>query len=97
MNMTWKRHIKGCLLDCYGSRAVHDSGIRFDAKLSTIIKGGDWFWPFALSNSIVEIQCRLLEILLEGADLAVWHSLNGVYSCAATWDQLRVKLPVVMW
>jgi hypothetical protein len=50
-----KWHPASCMLDCYGSRAVHDSGIPFDAKLSTIIKGGDWFWPFVWSNSIVEI------------------------------------------
>jgi hypothetical protein len=67
------------------------------AKLSTIIKGGDWFWPFDRSNSIVEIQCRLLEIPIGGADLSVWQSPNGVYSCAATCDQLRIKLSVVMW
>jgi len=53
--------------------------------------------PFARSKSIVEIQCRLLENLIGGADLAVWHSPNGAYSCTATWDQLRVKLPVVPW
>jgi len=51
-------------------------------------------WPFSWSNSIVEIQCRLPEIPLGGADLLVWQSPNGVYSCAATWDQLRVKLPI---
>jgi hypothetical protein len=45
----------------------------------------------------VEIQCRLPEILIGGSDLAVWPSPNNAYSCAATWDQLRVKLPVVAW
>jgi hypothetical protein len=92
-----KWHPIGYLLDCFGSRAVHDSGIPLDAKVSKIIKGGDWYWSFARFNTIVDIQSRLPEILIGGEDLAVWHSPNGAYSCAATWDQLRVKLPVVAW
>jgi hypothetical protein len=83
-----KWHPTGYLLDCFGSRAVHDSCIPLDAKVSKIIKGGDWYWSFARSNSIVEIQCRLPKIIIGGADLAVWHSPNSAYSCAATWDQL---------
>jgi hypothetical protein len=76
---------------------VYDSGIPLDAKVSKIIKDSDWYWPFARSNSIVEIQGKLPEILIRGADLAVWQSSNGAYSCAITWDQLRVKLSVVAW
>jgi hypothetical protein len=83
-----KWHPTGYLLDCFGSRAVHDSCIPLDAKVSKIIKGGDWYWSFARSNSIVEIQCRLPKIIIGDADLAVWHSPNSAYSCAATWDQL---------
>jgi len=92
-----KWHPTGYLMDCFGSHAVHDSRIPLDAEVSKIIKGGDWYWPFAWSNTIVEIQSRLPEILIGGEDLAVWHSSNGAYSCAATWDQLRVKLPVFAW
>jgi len=92
-----KWHPTGYLLDCFGFCAVHDSSIPLDAKVSKIIKGGDWYWPFARSNTIVEIQSRLPVILIGGEDLAVWHSPNGAYSCAATWDQLRVKLLVVAW
>jgi hypothetical protein len=90
-------HPTGCLLDCYGPRAVHDLGLQLDAKLSTIIKGGDWYWPFARSNSIVEIQCKLSEIPLGGADLLIWLSPNGVYSCVVTWDHLGVKQPNIVW
>jgi hypothetical protein len=66
-----KWHPTGYLLDCFGSRAVHDSGIPFDAKVSKIIKGGDWYWPFARSNSIVE-NVGYLRFLLE-----VWIWLFG--------------------
>jgi hypothetical protein len=38
-----KWHPTGYLLDCFGSRAVHDLGIPLDAKVSKIIKGEDWY------------------------------------------------------
>jgi hypothetical protein len=60
-----------------------------NAKLSAIIRNEEWFWPFARSDDIVEIQCSLLDIQLWGEDQPVWESRNGKYSCANTWENLR--------
>jgi hypothetical protein len=38
-----KWHPAGYRLNCFGSCAVHDSGIPLDAKVSKIIKRGDWY------------------------------------------------------
>jgi hypothetical protein len=84
-------HPAGYLLDTYGHRAVYDSGIPLESRLSTIIKYGDWFWLYARSNNIVDIQSRIPEIALGGSDLPVWNSNSGTYSCVAAWEKLRVK------
>jgi hypothetical protein len=76
---------------------VYDSGIPLKSRLSTIIKDGDWFWPYARSNNIVEIQSRIRKIALGGSDLPVWNCSSGTYSCAAAWEKLRVKRHVVEW
>jgi hypothetical protein len=73
-----KWHPACYLLDHYCPQTVHDSRINIDSKLSTIIKDGDW--PYARSNSLVEIQCRLPEVTISGIDLPIWKSLNGRYS-----------------
>jgi hypothetical protein len=90
-------HPAGYLLDTYGHRAVYDSSIPLESRLSTIIKYGDWFWMYARSNNIVDIQSRIPEIALGGYDLPVWNSSSETYSCAAAWEKLRVKKLVVYW
>jgi hypothetical protein len=49
----------GCLLDRYGRRAVYDAESSVGAKLSTIIRNGEWYWPYARSDRIVELHSKL--------------------------------------
>jgi hypothetical protein len=90
-------HPDGCLLDKFGFRAIYDAISHVGARVSSINCDGDWYWPFARSDSIVQIQNRLPEIQLGGADLPIWNSKKGVYSCVDTWEILRAKKPVVSW
>lgn len=90
-------HPAGYLLDTYGHRTVYDSGCSLEARLSTIIKDGEWYWPYTRSSNLVEIQSRIPEVDLGGSDQPIWKSSTGSYSCAATWEQLRVKKPIVEW
>jgi hypothetical protein len=77
---------------------VFDSGFPLGAKLSTIIREGNWHWHFARSKAIVGIQSKLAEVIIGSADLPVWNSSNGIYSCGATWEVLREKrLPLIWW
>jgi hypothetical protein len=48
-------HPNGCLLDNYGHRVVYYAGSSVNAKLSTIIRNGDWYWPGARSDKLVEL------------------------------------------
>jgi hypothetical protein len=76
---------------------LYDSGSCLEAKISSIIRNGDWFWPKARSDNLVDIQSKLLDIPFGGADVPIWKSISGVYTCLETWDCLRTKLPVVPW
>jgi hypothetical protein len=90
-------HPAGCLLDKYRFRAIYDARSYAGAKLSSIIRDRDWFWPCARFGSLVELQSRLPEVDIGIEDLPIWNSRNGVYSCSETWELLREKQPVVDW
>jgi hypothetical protein len=81
-------HPEGCLLEKYGHRAVYDAGSNVEARVSSIIRDGEWYWPAARSERIVEIQSRLSEVLICDDDQPIWRSTKGTYSCAETWDFL---------
>lgn len=70
----------GCLLDVLGFRAVNDAGSHLEAKVSSIIRNGDWFWNGARSDSIAAIQCRLPKVSIGGNDMPVWRTKKGTYS-----------------
>jgi hypothetical protein len=84
-------HLDVCLIDTYGFWAVYDAGSQLEAKVSSIICNGDWFWSGARSESIVATQCRLSEVKIGGTDMPV------VFSCYETWDLLRERRPIVSW
>jgi hypothetical protein len=88
-------HSYGYLLDRYGFRPVYEAGSCVDAKLSSIIQGGEWFWPYAHSDLLVHIQGQLSSVNIGVKDLAIWKAKKGVYNCAETWDALREKENVV--
>lgn len=89
-------HPVGCLLDAYGYRVMYDAG-PIGPKLSSIIRGGNWYWSSARSEALVEIQSRLLEIELGGIDQVVWDSKGGSFSSSETWEKLRNKHQPVAW
>jgi hypothetical protein len=45
-----------------------DAGHSIGPKLSSIIRRGDWYWPHARLDALVEIQSSLLEIEIGEAD-----------------------------
>jgi hypothetical protein len=90
-------HPAGRLVDIYGFRIVYDFGIGIDAKLSTVLKNGNWIWPPARSEALVHIQSQLPDIAIGEADIPVWKSRRGTYSCSVTWNSLRTKAPEVPW
>lgn len=71
-------------MDKYGFRVVYDASCVIGPKLSSIIRDGEWYWPSARSDQIVEIQSRLPEMVIGSKDLPVWNTNKGNYSSADT-------------
>ncbi|XP_059446512.1 uncharacterized protein LOC132178068 [Corylus avellana] len=91
-------HPSGILIDVFGHRVVYDAHSSLEAKLSSVILNGDWFWRRARSEALVEIQARLHEIRFGPYDKPVWTvSRGGSYVSSETWDFLREKKVEVSW
>jgi hypothetical protein len=48
-------HPLGILFEVFGYRVVYDAQSNLEAKLSSVIINGDWFWKPARSDALVEI------------------------------------------
>jgi hypothetical protein len=92
---TW--HPAGCLIEKYGFKPIYDAGHSIGPMMSSITRNGEWFWNSVRSDSLVKIQSRLPEIPIGTADILVWNSSKGTYSCSESWNLLRLKFPVVDW
>ncbi|XP_059435384.1 uncharacterized protein LOC132168417 [Corylus avellana] len=91
-------HPAGILIEQYGFRVVYDAQSNIEAKLSSVICNGDWFWRPARSEALVDIQARLSEVCLGQFDKPIWlGSKKGVYVSAETWEALREKNTEVIW
>jgi len=76
---------------------LYDAGHSIGPKLSSIIRDGSWFWPTARSEVLVEIQSRLPEVILGEVDKPIWGTKGGLFSCAETLEELRLKKSIVEW
>jgi hypothetical protein len=60
------------LFDKYGFRVIYDARSKLDAKLSSVIRGRDWHWLQARSDSMVAIQSQLPFVKLGDKDIPLW-------------------------
>ncbi|XP_059442158.1 uncharacterized protein LOC132174537 [Corylus avellana] len=91
-------HPAEILIEKYGYRAVYDAQSREEAKLSSVIHNGSWFWKPARSDDLVDIQASLLEISLWPIDKPIWTaSRKGVFVSSDTWEALREKKEQITW
>jgi hypothetical protein len=91
-------HPAGVLIEKFGYRAIYDAQSSLEAKFSSVIQNGNWFWGPARSEALVEIQARLSEVGLGPCDKPVWSaSRKGIHVCSETWEVLREKNEEVMW
>lgn len=86
------------MLDKFGYRVIYDAHSRLDARLSSVIKDGEWFWGPARSDSLVEIRSKLSMAALSGNDVPKWVvSKSRNYCSADTWEALRDSHSDVEW
>jgi hypothetical protein len=67
------------LIDAYRLQIVYDYGIGIDARVSFVLQNGNWVWPSARSDHLVDIQIRLPGIELGDVEVPVWKSKSGFY------------------
>jgi hypothetical protein len=67
-------HPLGPLHAKFGLRIIYDSQSTPEARVSFVIKNGEWFWKPARSEDLVVIQCRLPEV-----GLVTQTCLNGLF------------------
>jgi hypothetical protein len=88
----------GILLGKYEYRAVYDAQSNVEAKLSTVICNGDWYWRPARSDASVEIQSKLAEVHFGDGDHLIWTaSKKGEFVSSDTWQVLREKKDQIEW
>jgi hypothetical protein len=91
-------HMNGPLYEKFGPRIIYDFVSYFSAKLSSVIRNGDWCWPAARSVTLVKIQAGLSGMELGSNDKVIWlPTADHNFKCASAWDQIRRKLPEVEW
>jgi hypothetical protein len=49
-------HQDGILYFKYGRRVVYNAASSFDAKVSSVLREGNWLWKLARSKDLVNIQ-----------------------------------------
>jgi hypothetical protein len=78
-------HLLGPLHERFGLRIIYDSQSTSEARVSSIIKNGEWFWKPAQSEDLVVIQCRLPEVMIGDTDRPKWTiSSSGMFVSADT-------------
>jgi hypothetical protein len=91
-------HPSGILLETFGQRVVYDAHSIAEAKLSSVILNGDWFWTPTRFEAFVEIQSRLSELNLGVHYKAIWSASNkGCYVSSDTWQILGNKKMEIDW
>jgi hypothetical protein len=91
-------HPASVLIEQYGFRVVYNAQSNIEAKISSVICNGEWFWRPARSEALVEIQVKLSEVCLGQCDNPVWTiSKKGVYVSHEIWEAHRKKNVEVIW
>lgn len=71
-------HSNGILHEKYGHRVIYDAQSKLDARLSNVIKDGQWSWRPARYDTLVDIQSKLSLIPLGEKDTPKWAVSKSV-------------------
>ncbi|XP_028092536.1 uncharacterized protein LOC114292711 [Camellia sinensis] len=93
-------HPMGSLWDKFGGRIVYDSALGIDAKVSEIVEGNSWRWPFPSSWELRELIDNTPPTFLPtgGSDDVSWcPASNSQFTIQSTWHYLRKHFDPVNW
>ncbi|XP_028119111.1 uncharacterized protein LOC114316615 [Camellia sinensis] len=94
-------HPIGPLWNKFGDRIIYDSALNSDTKVSKIIDGSSWKWPFPNSWEIQELISSTLVCFHpnpSSTDQAIWNlTTDGKFSIQSAWNHWRKKFDIVVW
>ncbi|XP_028090262.1 uncharacterized protein LOC114290524 [Camellia sinensis] len=93
-------HPLGSLWDKYADRILYDSGLNSDAKVSQVIEGNSWKWPFPTSWELRDLISHPNNWNPNSLDMdkVVWyHNPDGDFTIKSVWDLWRNKESIVPW
>ena len=84
-----------------GDRIIYDSGLRRDARVSSIIRNGSWAWPVANSPDLIVLKNSIPNQMTphqECGDRVIWtlHP-GGWFSVSSAWRAFNAHRPPVPW
>lgn len=49
----------------YAHRLVYDAGSKVEARLASVLKSKEWYWPAARSDEMISVQSKFVWLRLE--------------------------------
>ncbi|KAL7254042.1 hypothetical protein ACSBR1_008397 [Camellia fascicularis] len=94
-------HPVGSIRDNFGDRIIYDSGLHEEAKVSSIVNGDSWNWPFPNSweiRDLISLTPQTFKPRSSSNDIPVWTlTHDGKFSIHSAWIHWRVKHDKVAW
>lgn len=90
----------GVLYSRFDHQELHSAASTVNAKMSSILKDGQWCWQPARSNDLVSIQVGSLHIRPGQSDSVLWLPSSNIFSHKSTWEAIQVKRkewPNLIW
>lgn len=81
----------------FGHQELHSAASTVNAKMSSMLKDGQWYWQPARSNDLVSIQVGSLHIRPGQSDPVRWLPSSNIFSCKSTWEAIQVKHQKEEW
>ena len=91
----------GPILQNFEARIIYDSGLPRHARVSSIIRNGQWAWPVANSPDLLILKQAIppsLQPRCDQKDRLIWTpSASGSFSAKSAWKMLRTPHLKVDW
>ena len=90
----------GPIFPLFGERILYDSAIPKNARVSEVIDGTRWNWPFPVSADLIALKNSCAGYLLDinREDIISWtQSTSGVFTVSSACNSIRPRKPPVQW
>ncbi|GAV90323.1 zf-RVT domain-containing protein [Cephalotus follicularis] len=85
------------LVDRYGDSVIHDSGLQRNARLSSVIKEGEWDWPVTFPYLIDISNLTSGLSLSNSSDRIHWMKKGGTFTIREACNVINMQGSEVEW